>query len=272
MAYENFKPLIWSKYIQTQLAKMTVLQSVCNSQFEGETGMGKTVKIIGAGRPTVSTYTPGSNISSAETPPDTSVYLKIDQYKYTHFIVDDVDEAQSVDGMMEAYMQESNRALAEARDAYIASLVTEATYASASSSGNSADEARALVDAGLTQLWQNGVNVSDNVNIIVSPWFYRWFHASLSSELTTNVDMIKNGKVGLYSGATVRMSNNLYSDGTDDYMVICTDKAIAFAGGISKTEAYRPDLQFADAVKVLDTYGAKLVRPDELYVIKAHNA
>ena len=272
MAYENFKPIIWSKYIQTQLAKTTVLQDICNTKFQGEIGPGKTVKIIGAGRPTVATYTPGSNISAASTPPDTSIFLAVDQYNYTHFIVDDVDEAQGIDGMMEAYMQESTRALAEARDLYIATAVKDAKNASATSSGNSTAEARTLVDAALQKLWENGVNVGDNVNIVVTPWFYQFLKASLTAELTANVDMIKNGKVGMYSGATVRMSNNLYNDATDDYMIVCTDKALAFAGGIHSTEAYRPDLQFGDAIKMLDCFGAKIVRTDELYVIKAHNS
>ena len=51
MAYENFKATIWSKYIQHELAKTTVLQEDCNTRFQGEVGLGKTVKIVG-GRPT----------------------------------------------------------------------------------------------------------------------------------------------------------------------------------------------------------------------------
>ena len=44
----------------------------------------------------------------------------------------------------------------------------------------------------------------------------------------------------------------------------------AFASGIEKTEAYRPDRQFSDAVKVLHTYGAKVVRPKEMALLKVH--
>ena len=46
----------------------------------------------------------------------------------------------------------------------------------------------------------------------------------------------------------------------------------AHAGQINETEAYRPEGLFKDAVKGLDTYGAKVVRPKELYVVKAHNS
>ena len=39
-----------------------------------------------------------------------------------------------------------------------------------------------------------------------------------------------------------------------------------------RVEPYRPEKQFGDAVKVLDTYGAKVVRPKEIYVIRAHQS
>jgi hypothetical protein len=126
------------------------------------------------------------------------------------------------------------------------------------------------VDAALVTLWDNGVKISDDVVITITPWFYALLKNALTAELTCNVDMIKKGILGTYNGALVKMSNNLYSDGTDDYMMVRTKEAIAFASGIEKTEAYRPDKQFADAIKVLDTYGAKLVRPKELCVIRAH--
>jgi hypothetical protein len=84
------------------------------------------------------------------------------------------------------------------------------------------------------------------------------------------VELIKKGVVGMYDNCKVKLSNNLYNDGTDDYMLVRTKRAIAFAGGIDETEAYRPESFFADAVKGLNVYGGKIVRPKELYVIKAH--
>ena len=65
------------------------------------------------------------------------------------------------------------------------------------------------------------------------------------------------------------MSNNLYSDGICDYMIVRTKRAIAFASAIDKTEAYRPENHFADAVKGLNVFGAKIVRPNEIYCIKS---
>ena len=66
------------------------------------------------------------------------------------------------------------------------------------------------------------------------------------------------------------MSNNLYNDGVDTYEMIRTKKAIAFANQMEKMETARKEKGFADIIKGLHVYGAKLVRPKELYVIKAH--
>ena len=51
----------------------------------------------------------------------------------------------------------------------------------------------------------------------------------------------------------------------------CTDckRAIAFAEQLSEISAYRPEKRFADAVKGLHLYGAKVVYPNELVVIEA---
>lgn len=270
MAYENFKPTIWSKQIQLDLEKELILVNDCNRNFQGEVGEGKRVKIIGASRPSVKTYTPGADIAAAETPPDTSIFLDVDQYKYTHFLVNDVDEAQSIEGVMSAYMKGSSRELADTRDEFVGSLAAGAKHISGSLKVETGTQAKTAVDAAFVQLWENNVRIGDNVVIEVTPAFYSLFKASLTELLTTNVDVVRKGVVGMYNGATVKMSNLLHNDNTDDYIMVRTKDAIAFAGGISKVEAYRPEKQFSDAIKALDTYGAKIVRPEELYVIKAH--
>lgn len=46
-----------------------------------------------------------------------------------------------------------------------------------------------------------------------------------------------------------------------------TKRAVAFAEQISEVEAYRPEKRFADAVKGLHLYGAKIVYPAEYRVL-----
>ena len=271
MAYSNFKPTVWSKHIQRELEKATVLQEDCNTEFEGEAKKGERVKILGVARPTIGTYT-GQDIGAPEDVPDTAVYLPIDQAKFFNFGVDDVDKAQSVEGLMPALMAESSQALAIERDRYIASLAVEAGGFSNSTSVTTADAAKTAVDKAFVWLWEHDVKIGDDVVITVTPWFYNLFKDKLTTVATDNMEILRKGLVGTYNGARVKISNLLYNDGTDDYLMIRTKKAIAFAGQINETEAYRPEGLFKDAVKGLDTYGAKVVRPKELYVVQAHNS
>ena len=46
--------------------------------------------------------------------------------------------------------------------------------------------------------------------------------------------------------------------------LVRTKRSIAFAEQLSEIEAYRPELRFADAVKGLHLYGAKVVYPEEM--------
>jgi hypothetical protein len=78
MAYENFKPTIWSKYIQHELEKKAVLLDHCWRQFQGEVQHAKSVKILGVGKPSIGNYT-GASIGTPETIADSSVIMPIDQ-------------------------------------------------------------------------------------------------------------------------------------------------------------------------------------------------
>ena len=203
--------------------------------------------------------------------PDSSIYLTLDQAKYFNFQVDDVDKAQAIEGLMSALMEEASRGLAEVEDSFIAAqLALNAGGNSASAQIATEQAAADAVDAAFVYLWNNGVSRNDKVTIYLAPWFYNLFKNRLVALKTDNDSLISNGKVGMYNNATVKMSNNIYNDGTDDCMIIKTSKAYAFCNGISETEAYRPHDLFSDAVKGLDTYGGKMVRPKECYCIKAH--
>lgn len=272
MAYANFKPIIWSKYIEHELKKFTVFKEDCDYKFEGEVGQGKTVKILGVGRPTIGDYK-GKDIGTPETIPDASVTLTIDQAKYFNFMVDDVDKAQATEGLMQALMEESTRGLAEQEDKFIGEqLAKNAGKKSASTAITDEASAVKAVDEAFEYLWGQGVSNKDKVTIYVTPWFYNLFKNRLVELKTDNDDLIAKGIVGMYNNAKVKMSHFVYNDGTDDCMIVKTSKGYAFCNGINKTEAYRPEGLFSDAIKGLDTFGGKAVRPKEIYCIKAHKA
>lgn len=272
MAYNNFKPEIWSQYIQRELEKKCKLVADCWRQFEGEAKFGNKVRIQGIDPITIGDYT-GASIGVPQTMEGHTVELDIDQAKFFNFMVDDVDKKQSTPGLMEALMEEATYRLALASDSYIASLAgehSEAGMVSATTAITSAATAKKAIDAGLLELRNNNVGIEDNVVIEIAPFVYQLLRDNLAEVKTNNDELIKKGIVGMYDGAEVKMTNNLYTDGTDTYCMVRTKKAIAYVNQIEKVEAYRPDDLFSDAVKGLSVFGAKIVRPKELYVIKAH--
>lgn len=270
MSYANFKPTIWSHFIQTELEKKCKLVDDCNRQFEGEAKLGGRVKILGAAAPEIFDYEAGVGMGDPQTLDGTSVFLDIDQAKAFNFMVEDLDKLQSMPELMPIVLEEAGRKMAAARDSFVASLAKDAANFSASTKVTTPAEAKALVDEAILTLRENDVDVADNVTITVSPFFYQLFRDALTEIKTNNDELIAKGVVGMYDCAKVVLSNNLYNDGTDDYMMVRTNKAIAFASAIDETEAYRPEKFFSDAVKGLNVYGGRVVRPKELAVIKAH--
>lgn len=269
MAYGNFKQTFWSKKIQHELEKRTILAEWCNKEFEGEAKQGNAVKILGVGKPTVGDYT-GASIGDPEEVADSSVTLLIDKAKYFNFAVDDVDKAQSVPGLMEALTEEATRAMAIAVDTAIAALAVNAGTTSASTQINTAALAKTAIDAGILALREADVQIDDEVVLEIPPFVYQLLKDKYIELDTANSEMMKKGIVGYYDNVKVRVTTNLYNDGTDYYCMLRTKKAMAYVNQIDKLEAYRPATGFKDALKGLNVFGAKVVRPKELYVIRAH--
>ena len=269
MAYEHFKRTVWSKYIQSELERKCVLVDWCNKQFQGEAKYAQNVKILGVGNPTIIDYK-GQPIGDPETIEDSSQLLTIDQAKAFNFAVDDVDEAQSQPGLMETLMKNATRGMAKERDAFVGSKAVDAGGSSDSLAITTAANAKKAIDNGILFLRENDVAIDDDVVIELPYFMYLLFKDQLIELKTNNDELIKKGIVGMYDNCYVRTSNNLYNDGTDTYGMIRTKDAIAFASAVDKVEAYRPHPLFSDAVKGLNVYGAKVVRPEQLYALKVH--
>ena len=86
-----------------------------------------------------------------------------------------------------------------------------------------------------------------------------------------NSESLEKGCIGVIGGCKVFVSNNIVvSEDVDVNFHKCfvrTKRAIAFAEQLSEIEAFRPERRFADAVKGLHLYGAKLIYPGELVVL-----
>lgn len=273
MSYANFKPTIWSKAIQTALHERTILADYCNKEFEGDAKLGGKVKIIGAVAPTIFDYTPGTDMQAPETQDGTETLLEITQAKAFNVEVDDVDAAQ-MNGIkvLPILCSEAGKKLAAARDRYVASLVTTLDgYADISSQAiGTTKKALDVLDEAILTLRERNVEPTDEARIELPWWMYLLVKKELVEAKTSNDNLISRGVIGWYDGFGVVASNCLHTDGADTCAMVRTKKAIALADSVQETEAYRPERRFSDAIKGLSVYGAKIVRPEEIVVIKAH--
>ena len=226
MSYEKFKPTVWSQQIMSQLPKFTVFKQDCDFRYDGDAAQGKKVKVLGIAKPTIRTYVPGQDIATAETPTDSETYLEIDRFDYFNYAVDNVDRAQSVEGLMEALSEEATRALAEREDSYMASLAAGAQQITGPVAITDGEMAKTEIDKLFVTLWAKGVSEKDNLVLYLPPWLYDLFQNRLVELRSNNLDTVDRGLVGFYRGAKVKMSNNIYSDGNDDYVMLKTGKAI----------------------------------------------
>ena len=269
----NFQQTIWSASILRSLDKITSLRNHCNFQYEKDSKNAKEVKILSVNRPTIRTYVPGTAITR-EGASDSSQLLQLNQYRYFNFEVEDIVKAQSVPGLMEALTDEAGKGLALEGDKYVAAVIKEAVDGSEVTASTvitlSNSNAMASVEEGFATLYSNDCKVSDTFYLELAPKVFTTYRQCLTELSTNNPELLKKGAVGKINNAYVCIENCLpeASDGGSVYNILRTEKAVAFAEQIEKVEHYRPEDAFTDAVKGLYVFGAKIVRPKEIYVMK----
>lgn len=269
---QHFQRTVWSASILRSLDTITSLRKHCNFEYEKDTKNAREVKILGVTRPTIHTYVSGTPLVR-ESAGDTSQTLVLDQAKYFNFEVEDIDKAQSQNGLMEALTDEASKGLALEGDKYVAEVVKAAADAgeisvSASVITLTNSNAMASVEEGFATLYEHNCSVHDAFYLEVAPRVFTTYRQQLTELSTNNPEILKKGAVGKINNAFVCIENCLSEADGAYYNILRTEKAVAFAEQIESVEAYRPEDAFTDAVKGLYVFGAKIVRPEEIYVMK----
>jgi len=281
MAITRFRPEIWSASLLVALRKALVYAQpgVVNRDYEGEIAQaGDTVRITSISDPTIGTYTPNVTSVSPEELTDAQRTLTVDQAKYFAFYVDDVDARQAKGDVMPTAMGRAAYKLADQADQFVASLYTGIQSANAVNAG--ATVTFTAIGSTATEEFYNKALVPlkvklDEANVptdgrycVVPPWGHAML---LLSSLFSRVDgsggaaAARNAFVGRAAGFDILVSNNTPVPAAGRNIVTAgVDSALSFAEQINQVQAYRPEVKFADAVKGLYLYGAKLVRPDAL--------
>ena len=279
MAYQNFVKEVWVDGIQRDLERLHVFADDCNKQYEGEVSKaGDSVRILGVGKPTITTVDAKgfTSLTAPETVEDSSVIMYIDQMSHFNYKVGDIDKIQAQGGIMEALNAETSEGLADAQDSFVARLAASKEAVSLHKSPVQLTKENILpeLDASLQKLYENDVRRTTKIVITMTPAVYTVFKQAYIDKDTDNSELLANGAVAKYGGAYIKVSNNVYTttsgSNTVAHIMVRTQRAIAFACPKIHIEPYRPESDFADAVKGFALYGAKIVRPKEMVILNGY--
>lgn len=273
MALNNFIPTVWSESLYSELDKKYIAVKNCNREFEGDIkSKGNTVKICGVGDVSVFDYSKNTDMSAPETLSDNVRTLTIDCAKGFNFQIDDVDRAQQTPKVMSEAMRKAASALANTADTYVFGLYSSADSENIISNTEATEDniIDTLISA-RTKLFANNVYDADDIVFEVTPEVAELILKAKIGLSTDNKDALDAGCIGSICGTKIYVSNNVAkvtSDSKTNHKCLArTKRAVAFAEQLSEIEAYRPEKRFADAVKGLHLYGAKLVYSKEFFVM-----
>lgn len=281
MAVDTFIPEVWNAELLTTLPRKYVFgqAGVVNRDYEGDiANFGDTVHIGTLADPTVATYTKNVTAIDPETLATTDQTLVIDQSKYFAFEVDDVDMRQARDGgqLLTKAAERSAAKLAATADGYLSGLMTtQAGNVLAAGAASTGDAAYTIVRKLRVALDKADIPAEGRF-LIVAPEFYSLLLSDnrfIDASAYGSTSPIRNGEVGSILGFSVLVSNTIpagtaaTAPAVSNFVVAGHSMATTFAEQINKTEAYRPQSAFSDAIKGLHLYGARVVRPAALAVM-----
>jgi hypothetical protein len=263
MAIEKFIPTVWTSAIFQGFHSALAIIPILNRNYEGEIASGNTVKITSITTPVVQNYKTNRTLT-IDSLSDTSQSLVIDQEKAFSFKVDDVDRVQAA-GSFDPVTQDAGAALAEdAENFMIGLLKTNGTSAGTSAITSFSAAYGALV--AIRTAMSKAKIPQANRYAVVSPEFAALL-LSESSKLTSvntsgSSSELRNGVLGDILGFTVVEHPLLTHTSNRPAVIALHGPSVAFVSQISKTEAGRMETAFADYVRSLNVYGAKILRPE----------
>ncbi len=278
MSVDSFIPEVWSARLLEHLETNLVYVNLLNRDYEGEiANYGDTVHIPSFGEVTVKDYTKNKDIDAPEDLSTTDQTLVIDQSKYFNFSVDNVDKVQMRAPLMDKYAANAAYGLKKAADTYAASLLKAGKIAKNAGLGDdttpltldaAAKAYELLVDM---QIALDNADVPEDGRWVVVPNTFKGLMEKDQRFVMTGTpqaeNRLANGFAGRAAGFDIFTSNNVPNTGNAKYKIIAsTSMCGTFAEQILQTEAYKPEKRFADAVKGLHVYGAKITIPEMVAV------
>jgi hypothetical protein len=273
VSVQNFIPELWATGILKERDKVMVAAKHCNRDYEGQIKeKGDRVKILTIGDVESKDYVRNADLDAPDQLTDEAQWLDITEAKYCHVAIDDVDKAQANEKLMPEAQRKLGITMADDIDGYIFGLHTK--IAAGQTIDGTAGVTSANVFNFLATIRQKfkeaNVPNSETIYLEVAPAIYTKFVIARIAQDTDNSKTIDTGEVAkrLY-GIEISESNNVVL--LDDvYKCLARTKAgISLAEQITETVAYKPERRFGDAIKSLQVWGSKIVRPKEVFLFNA---
>jgi hypothetical protein len=233
-----------------------------NGKYTGEVTQGAKIKITGAVTPTISDYA-STRTATPEALNDDGQDLLIDQADSWSIILDDIDKIQAAGDLME-WAASAGAALAETSEQYIIDQIKSQSWTlnvtgASPLTIDSYEDAKAAALKVRTFLNNKKIPTGDRF-LVVNPAFSEYLVDGLSeSALSSAENELRNGQIARIWGFNV-LESPLLGDQSKPTCVGYHTASAAFVGQITQTEALRHQTKFADIVRGLNVYGAKVTR------------
>ena len=278
MAITNFIPEVWSARLEHRLQAWSAFRSATNTEYEGDvSAYGDTVRIFSLDdNITVKDYTRNSDIDAPETLNTTEQTLTIQQQKYFNMAVDDLDARQARASLIDVAVDNTVRKVGLGIDAYVAGKLT-----AIGGSNLGLNKSRAAFNLNFVneiKEWARKNNLpTASLRVMVPPEVVRkiedgyigntYGEYGIQRGFGTPEDPVTNsGAIGSIAGLEFYVSNDdaLYTksgQNVNGLVVYAFDRRdVALVSQVASVEAYRPEKRFADAVKGVFLYDAKVLK------------
>ena len=204
--------------------------------------------------------------------------LVIDQQKYFHIYVDDVDAVQSRPELMSEAMRLTAVKVAQTVDTFNQGLYTAAFNSTRQvidpTDGDAVTDGHTEALIELKQKMSEAKLPEGGRWLIVPPAMIARLEKYLLAQGSNSAftpassdEALRNGFAGRILGFDLYVTNVVNETGAADatkFNCIASQgaEALTFAQQITEIESYRPEKRFGDAVKGLYVYGAKIVKPN----------
>ena len=289
MALTAFVPNIWSARFLDRLNKKLVWGNLINRNYEGEiASAGNVVKIPSATTDVaVTDYVDGTNLTSPQRVTGSTQDLSIDQQKYFNFKVSDLERVQNKPELIDVHMDLAAAAIGKVVDTYLMGIfdggvASARTATEATASGALATKGLIFKAFSKLKKLMTKADIPESGRwCVVSPEFVEGLESYLVAQTSasdlfvpvTSESTLRNGFIGRLMGFDTYVSNAVPTTGSGNSkkqrLVASWDRAsVTHADQITEIEGLRDQDDFADKIRGLYVYGAKLVHPTRIFCVE----